>query len=602
MKKRKLSPLETGFHIFFLICGILSVAFVLFISIYLIISGLPAILKVGPIKFLFGQKWAAGTEDFGILSFILTSIYGTAGAVVIGVPLGIMTAVFLAKVAPPKLAKVIHTAVELLAGIPSVVYGFFYGLWPIAWIIIAAVFVYKISVKTGQFDIIRSSILSITPDQRLQMLIVGFSFGAFLEGAAGFGAPVAITAALLVGLGFNPLYAAGLCLIVNTAPVAFGAMGIPILVAGQVTGIDSFAIGQMVGRQLPFLTIIVLFWIMAIMDGWRGIKETWPAVIVAGGSFAIAQYLSSNFLGPELPDIISSLVSLVCLTLFLKRWQPVRIFRFGDLGASQVDMTLARTRYTAGQVIRAWSPFLFLTATVTLWSVPPFKALFAPGGAMYDFVINISVPFLDKMVARMPPVVSAATPYAAVYKFDWLSATGTAILFAALLSIVWLRMKPKDALTTFAGTLKDLALPIYSIGMVLAFAFISNYSGLSSTLALALAHTGHAFTFFSPFLGWLGVFLTGSDTSSNALFAALQATAAQQIGVSDILLVAANTTGGVTGKMISPQSIAIACAAVGLVGKESDLFRFTVKHSLIFTCMVGLITTLQAYVLTWMIP
>ncbi|WP_032697078.1 L-lactate permease [Raoultella planticola] len=485
----------------------------------------------------------------------------------------------------------------------SVVYGFFYGLWPIAWIIIAAVFVYKISVKTGQFDIIRSSILSITPDQRLQMLIVGFSFGAFLEGAAGFGAPVAITAALLVGLGFNPLYAAGLCLIVNTAPVAFGAMGIPILVAGQVTGIDSFAIGQMVGRQLPFLTIIVLFWIMAIMDGWRGIKETWPAVMVAGGSFAIAQYLSSNFLGPELPDIISSLVSLVCLTLFLKRWQPVRIFRFGDMGAAQVDQTLARTHYRAWQVVRAWSPFLFLTATVTLWSIPPFKALFAPGGAMYDFVINISVPFLDKMVARMPPVVSAAAPpYAAVYKFDWLSATGTAILFAAILSVVWLRMKPKDALITFGSTLKELALPIYSIGMVLAFAFISNYSGLSSTLALALAHTGHAFTFFSPFLGWLGVFLTGSDTSSNALFAALQATAAQQIGVSDILLVAANTTGGVTGKMISPQSIAIACAAVGLVGKESDLFRFTVKHSLIFTCMVGVITTLQAYVLTWMIP
>ena len=451
----------------------------------------------------------------------------------------------------------------------SVVYGFFYGLWPIAWIIIAAVFVYKISVKTGQFDIIRSSILSITPDQRLQMLIVGFCFGAFLEGAAGFGAPVAITAALLVGLGFKPLYAAGLCLIVNTAPVAFGAMGIPILVAGQVTGIDSFEIGQMVGRQLPFMTIIVLFWIMAIMDGWRGIKETWPAVVVAGGSFAIAQYLSSNFIGPELPDIISSLV---------------------------------HTGYTAGQVLRAWTPFLFLTATVTLWSIPPFKALFASGGALYEWVINIPVPYLDKLVARMPPVVSEATAYAAVFKFDWFSATGTAILFAALLSIVWLKMKPSDAISTFGSTLKELALPIYSIGMVLAFAFISNYSGLSSTLALALAHTGHAFTFFSPFLGWLGVFLTGSDTSSNALFAALQATAAQQIGVSDLLLVAANTTGGVTGKMISPQSIAIACAAVGLVGKESDLFRFTVKHSLIFTCMVGVITTLQAYVLTWMIP
>jgi len=484
----------------------------------------------------------------------------------------------------------------------SVIYGFFYGLWPIAWIIIAAVFVYKISVKTGQFDIIRSSILSITPDQRLQMLIVGFCFGAFLEGAAGFGAPVAITAALLVGLGFNPLYAAGLCLIVNTAPVAFGAMGIPIIVAGQVTGLDSFEIGQMVGRQLPFLTIIVLFWIMAIMDGWRGIKETWPAVVVAGGSFAVAQYLSSNFIGPELPDIISSLVSLVCLTMFLRVWQPKRIFRFNDMGASVTDQTLARQNYTAKQVVRAWMPFIFLTATVTIWSIPPFKALFAKGGALQDWVFNFSVPLLDKLVAKMPPVVAESIPYAAVYKLDWLSATGTAIMVAAVISVIYLRMKPQAAVATFFSTMKELALPIYSIGMVLAFAFISNYSGLSATLALALAHTGDAFTFFSPFLGWLGVFLTGSDTSSNALFAALQATTAQQIGVSDVLLVAANTTGGVTGKMISPQSIAIACAAVGLVGKESDLFRFTVKHSLIFTCMVGVITTLQAYLLTWMIP
>ncbi|HHW7351569.1 L-lactate permease [Escherichia coli] len=486
----------------------------------------------------------------------------------------------------------------LTAALASVLYGFFYGLWPIAWIIIAAVFVYKISVKTGQFDIIRASVLSVTPDQRIQMLIVGFAFGAFLEGAAGFGAPVAITAALLVVLGFRPLYAAGLCLIVNTAPVAFGAMGIPILVAGQVTGLDSFEIGQMVGRQLTFLTIIVLFWIMAIMDGLRGIKETWPAVLVAGGSFAIAQFLSSNFLGPELPDIISSLVSLVCLTLFLKRWQPVHIFRFDNTPYQNTDSSpLSRS-----QVIRAWSPFLFLTATVTLWSLPPFKTLFAPGGTLHDLVITVPVPYLDKLIARMPPVVSEATAYAAVFKFDWFSATGTAILFAALLSVIWLKMKPSDAVSTFGSTLKELALPVYSIGMVLAFAFISNYSGLSSTLALALAQTGSAFTFFSPFLGWLGVFLTGSDTSSNALFASLQATAAHQIGVSDILMVAANTTGGVTGKMISPQSIAIACAATGLVGKESELFRFTVKHSLIFTCIVGVITSLQAWVFTWMIP
>lgn len=486
-------------------------------------------------------------------------------------------------------------------------YGFTYGLWPIAWIIIAAVFLYKVSVKTGQFDIIRSSILSVTEDQRLQMLLVGFAFGSFLEGAAGFGAPVAITAALLVGLGFKPLYAAGLCLIVNTAPVAFGAMGIPIIVAGQVTGLDAFEIGQMAGRQLPFLTIIVLFWIMAIMDGWKGIKETWPAVIVAGGSFAVVQYLTSNFIGPELPDIASAIASMVCLTLFLKVWKPVRIFRFDTdkntvETATSASTSTEQVQYTKSRVIKAWSPFIFLTVAVTVWSIPPFKALFAKGGALENWVISIPVPFLDNLVAKMPPIVAAEAPYAAVYKFDWLSATGTAIMIAALVSIVFLKMKPKQAVATFGDTLKELALPVYSIGMVLAFAFIANYSGLSATLALALAHTGHAFTFFSPFLGWLGVFLTGSDTSSNALFAALQATTAQQIGVSEVLLVAANTTGGVTGKMISPQSIAIACAAVGLVGKESDLFRFTVKHSLVFAVIIGIITTLQAYVFPGMIP
>lgn len=482
-------------------------------------------------------------------------------------------------------------------------YGFVYGLWPIAWIILGAVFLYKVSVKTGQFDIIRASILSVTEDQRLQMLMVGFAFGAFLEGAAGFGAPVAITAALLVGLGFKPLYAAGLCLIVNTAPVAFGAMGIPIIVAGQVTGLDPFEIGQMAGRQLPFLTLIVLFWIMAIMDGWRGVKETWPAVLVAGGSFAIAQYLTSNFIGPELPDITASLTSLVCLTLFLRRWRPVRIFRFDtETSAEAAAQALEAPRYSTGQIVKAWSPFLILTAMVTIWSIAPFKALFAAGGALEHWVLKIPVPSLDQLVQKMPPIVPVPTGYEAVYRFDAVSATGTAIMLGAVIAIVLLKMRPAAALRTFGETVNELKVPIYSIGMVLAFAFIANYSGLSATLALALAHTGKAFTFFSPFLGWLGVFLTGSDTSSNALFSALQATTAQQIGVSEVLLVAANTTGGVTGKMISPQSIAIACAAVGLAGKESDLFRFTVKHSLIFTVMVGIITTVQAYWLTWMIP
>ncbi|MEG0482964.1 MAG: L-lactate permease [Acinetobacter sp.] len=485
----------------------------------------------------------------------------------------------------------------------SMAYGFLYGLWPIAWIIIGAVFLYKISVKTGQFDVIRSSILSITEDQRLQMLFVGFAFGTFLEGAAGFGAPVAITAALLVGLGFKPLYAAGLCLIVNTAPVAFGAMGIPIIVAGQVSGVETMEISQMVGRQLPFMVIIVLFWIMAIMDGWRGVKETWPAVIVGGGSFAIAQYLTSNFVGPELPDITAAIASLVSLTILLRFWQPKHIFRFAN--EDNIDENLAeqkQKKYSIAQIAKAWSPFAILTAMVTIWSVKPFKDLFTKDGALHDMVISIKVPYLHQLVQKMPPVVPEIKDYDAIYKFDWFSATGTAILIAAIITIIFLKMKPKEAVITFGETVNELKIPIYSIGMVLAFAFIANYSGMSATLALALAHTGQAFTFFSPFLGWLGVFLTGSDTSANALFGALQATTAQQIGVPEVLLVAANTSGGVTGKMISPQSIAIACAAVGLVGKESDLFRFTVKHSITFTVMIGIIITLQAYVFPWMIP
>jgi L-lactate permease len=480
----------------------------------------------------------------------------------------------------------------------SGVYGFFYGLWPIAWIIVASVFLYKITVKTGQFDIIRSSILSITQDQRLQMLLVGFAFGAFLEGAAGFGAPVAITAALLVGLGFNPLYAAGLCLIANTAPVAFGAMGIPITVAGQVSGIDAMKIGQMAGRQLPLLSILVPFWLVIIMDGWRGVKETWPAILVAGLSFAITQFLTANLIGPELPDITSALVSLVTLTLFLKKWQPKHIFRFDGKQVSRSE----NLDYDNQQILKAWSPFIVLTLMVTLWSLKPFKALFGKDGALESWVIKISVPYLDKLVLKMPPIVAEPKPYEAVYKFDWFSATGTAILLAAIIAMFILKMKPSEGLKAFGETLKELQRPIYTIGMVLAFAFIANYSGLSATLALLLAGTGTLFVFFSPFLGWLGVFLTGSDTSSNALFCSLQANTAHQIGVHDTLLVAANTTGGVTGKMISPQSIAVACAATGLVGHESDLFRFTLKHSLLFATLVGLITAAQAYLFPWMIP
>ncbi|HDS0930908.1 MULTISPECIES: lactate permease LctP family transporter [Pseudomonas] len=483
-------------------------------------------------------------------------------------------------------------------------YGFLYGLWPIAWIIVAAVFLYKLTVKSGQFEVIRSSVLSITDDQRLQVLLIGFCFGAFLEGAAGFGAPVAITAALLVGLGFNPLYAAGLCLIANTAPVAFGALGIPIIVAGQVTGIDAFHIGAMTGRQLPLLSLFVPFWLVFMMDGLRGVKETWPAALVAGLSFAVTQYFTSNFIGPELPDITSALASLICLTLFLKVWQPKRAFSEakGSVGAAVVQPSGSQpSPYSFGEIFKAWSPFLILTVLVTIWTLKPFKAAFAPGGAMYNFVFNFAIPHLDQLVIKTAPIVAAPTAMPAVFKLDPISATGTAIFLSALISMAVLKINFKTGLTTFKETFWELRWPILSIGMVLAFAFVTNYSGMSSTMALVLAGTGAAFPFFSPFLGWLGVFLTGSDTSSNALFSSLQATTAHQIGVNDTLLVAANTSGGVTGKMISPQSIAVACAATGLVGKESDLFRFTVKHSLFFATIVGLITLVQAYWLTGML-
>ena len=483
-------------------------------------------------------------------------------------------------------------------------YGFLYGLWPIAWIIVAAVFLYKLTVKSGQFEVIRSSVLSITDDQRLQVLLIGFCFGAFLEGAAGFGAPVAITAALLVGLGFNPLYAAGLCLIANTAPVAFGALGIPIIVAGQVTGIDAFHIGAMTGRQLPLLSLFVPFWLVFMMDGLRGVKETWPAALVAGLSFAVTQYFTSNFIGPELPDITSALASLICLTLFLKVWQPKRSFAQakGSVGAAVVQSGGSQpSPYSFGEIFKAWSPFLILTVLVTIWTLKPFKAAFAPGGAMYNFVFNFAIPHLDQLVIKTAPIVAAPTAMPAVFKLDPISATGTAIFLSALISMAVLKINFKTGLTTFKETFWELRWPILSIGMVLAFAFVTNYSGMSSTMALVLAGTGAAFPFFSPFLGWLGVFLTGSDTSSNALFSSLQATTAHQIGVNDTLLVAANTSGGVTGKMISPQSIAVACAATGLVGKESDLFRFTVKHSLFFATIVGLITLIQAYWLTGML-
>ncbi|MFK3961505.1 lactate permease LctP family transporter [Guptibacillus hwajinpoensis] len=476
-------------------------------------------------------------------------------------------------------------------------YGFAFGLWPISYIVIGAVYLYKLSVKSGQFDIIRSSIVSITDDKRIQMLLVAFSFNAFLEGAAGFGAPIAITAALLVGLGFEPLKAAGLCLIANTASGAFGAMGIPVIVAGQVSGITPMEIGQFLGTSLPFISFTIPFLLVVIMDGMKGLKEVWPAALVAGSTYAITQWATVTFIGPELPNITSSIVSLVAVAVFVKMWHPK--MQQNHTIDPEVEAQLAvsldpEAQLTAGRILKAWSPFIALTALVTIWSLKPFKNLFVEGGLLEATILQIPVPGLHNLVIKTAPIVSEQTPYGAMLKLDLLSATGTAIFIAAILSIFILRMSPKAALEAFVETIKELQKPVLTIMMVLGFAFIANYSGMSSTLGLALAASGGVFPFLSPLLGWLGVFLTGSVTSNNALFGNLQQITAQQIAVLPMVLVAANTAGGVMAKMLSPQSIAVATGAVGLVGREGDLFRFTLKYSFVFLLITGCITFAQA--------
>ncbi|WP_338833438.1 Glycolate permease GlcA [Moorella humiferrea] len=468
----------------------------------------------------------------------------------------------------------------------SFIDGGLYGLFPIGWIVVTAVFLYQITVKTGQFEIIKDSIAGITEDRRLQALLIAFSFGAFLEGSAGFGAPVAITAAMLAGLGFNPVYAASICLLANTAPVAFGAIGVPVLTLGQVAGIDPMLLSKMIGRQLPFLSILVPFWLVAIMSGWKGVKETWPACLVSGGSFAVAQWFSSNYLSPMLPDIISSLFSLICLILLLRVWQPRNIWRFTNERASEKF-----TRHSPGAVLKAWAPFIVLTLMVADWGTGPVKAV------LDQVTLKFPIPGLHQAVVK-----AGGEPMAAIFTFNWLSAPGTGILIAAFITMLLLNMRFGDWLRLFGETLHELRYAILTMFLVLGFAYIANFSGMSTTLGQALTVTGKVFPFVAPFLGWLGVFITGSDTSANALFGKLQYVTAQNIGVDPVLTVAANSSGGVTGKMISPQSIAVATAATGQVGREGELFRFAIVPSLLMTVFISIITLLQAYVFTWMLP
>lgn len=467
--------------------------------------------------------------------------------------------------------------------------GALYGLFPICWIIITAVFLFNITLKAGQFEIIKHFMASITSDRRLQALLIAFSFGSFLEGTAGFGAPVAITAAMLVGLGFNPLYAAGICLIANTAPVAFGSIGIPITVASQVTSIPEMAISQMVGRTLPILSILLPFYLVVLMAGFKKTTEVLPAILVCGISFAFLQWFSSNYIGPALPDVIAGVGSIVCLIVFLRFWKVKEAWRFPNEPAPNINTEM---RYTAGQVLRAWSPFLVLTIMIIAWGLQPVKSLFnAVAQLQFEFPGLHNV-IKDKNGNLIPHI----------YKFNYLSATGTAILLSAIISMPLIGLKLKDGMKIFLDTLKQLKFPIITIAAVLGFAYIVNDSGITITMAEALAGSGFLFPFFAPFLGWLGVFITGSDTSSNALFGKLQATTATSIGVDPVVTVAANVSGGVVGKMISPQSIAVAAAAGHLVGKESELFRFTVKHSFIMLIFISFIVIAQAYMFSWIIP
>jgi len=471
--------------------------------------------------------------------------------------------------------------------IMSAVYGALAGIWPVASIVFAAIFLYKITVKTGKFAVIENSISFITSDQRLQVLIVAFSFGAFLEGAAGFGAPVAITAAILVGLGFSPIYAASLCLIANIAGGSYGAMGIPVTVPALLTGLDGLIVGRYTALIIPVISIFVAFLLVFIIDGFKGIKQTFPAILVSGLSFAITQALVLYFIGAELADIFAAIVSLVALALFLQKWQPKEIYRVNHEKTEKSTST-----YSFGQIAFAWMPFIFLTICVTVFNLTFFKNLFATGGPLEKLVFLLPIPFLNNNVMKLSPIVPEATPYAAVFKLDLFSSTTTAIVITIVVASIIFRTSGKLLAETAKETFFELLTPVLTICSVLAFAYICTYSGMSSTLGLALASTGGIFPLFSPILGWLGVFLTGSVVNSGSLFAPLQSVTATQIGIAPETMVAVNVIGGTMAKMISPQSIAVAAAAVGLAGKESQLFGITIKYSLGLLIVVGIVSLL----------
>ncbi|WP_075289446.1 L-lactate permease [Pararhizobium arenae] len=476
---------------------------------------------------------------------------------------------------------VFHMPLEKIIG--AAVFGILGGLWPIGYIVLMAVWLYRLAVKSGKFDVIRASIATISDDQRIQVILIAFCFGAFLEGAAGFGVPIAICAALLVELGFKPIKAAMLSLLANAASGAYGAIGIPVLVGAQQGGVDLRDMSMMMIAIVQLSTLFVPLLLILVLDGLRGVRETWPVLLLIGFLFSGLQTLTLYFIGPELTDIIAPLGSMGTLALFMQFWQPGRIYR--EEGAPPISAQ----RWSLTEVIKAWSPFYILTAFILLWSLPQFKALFAADGPLAATVLKLEIPFLHLQVEEMPPIAAAARALPAVWNVALISASGTAILISVVLTtLLSSRLSPSIAYAQLKAVIRDLWSPLAMISLIMAVAYIANFSGASSSIGLGLAQTGGVFPLIAPVIGWFGVFITGSVVNSNTLFAHLQSVTASQIGTSQALLVAANTSGGVMAKLISPQSIAIAAAAVGQVGREADIMRTTLLYSfalLLYVCL-----------------
>ena len=468
------------------------------------------------------------------------------------------------------------------------------GLLPIGWIVLNVIFLYQLTERKGYFNILKESITGITQDRRLQLLLVAFSFGAFFEGAGGFGTPVAVTGALLIGLGFAPLAASGLSLIANTAPVAYGALGTPIIALAGVTGLDMLQLSGMVGRQLPLFSVLVPFWLIVAFCGFKGLRDIWPAVLIAGVTFAVPQYLISNFHGPWLVDVGAAIISMASLTLFLKVWKPKTIWtsasgKFG--GANDAAPVAQASTFTRADIVKAWMPWLILSILVFIWGVPEWKKMLDGFS-----IVKIEWPALHKLVQKMPPVVAKAGAESAIYNLNWLSATGSGILIACVVSGLLMGYRVVELVKVYWSTIKLLKYSLLTICLMLSLGYVTRYSGLDSTLGLAFAKTGVLYPFFGTLLGWLGVALTGSDTASNVLFGGLQKTSAEQLGLNPVLMASANSSGGVMGKMIDAPSIVVAATATKWYGHEGEILRYVFWHSIALACLVGLVVTLQAYV------